>query len=54
LRKGAPLVYRSLRMTILTAQHPRFDLLRWKSSAPWLDLDVDGRNSYYRPFNPYR
>lgn len=54
LRKGAPLVYRTLRMTILTAKHPSFDFLRWRSSAPWLDLTVDGRNSYYQPFNPYR
>jgi cyanophycinase-like exopeptidase len=54
VRRGMPLQYDNLQMTILTHRNPTFDFMRWSGTTKPLALAIDGRRSYYRPFNPYR
>lgn len=54
IRRGRPLQYDGLKLTILTSRRPMFDFIRWKSPNRPLAFRIDGRASYYVPFNPYR
>lgn len=54
IRRGQPLRYDNLRLTILSRQNPTFNFISWTSAQKPIPLSIDGRQSFYRPFNPYR
>jgi cyanophycinase-like exopeptidase len=54
IKRGKPLQYDHLQLTILTGRAPTFDFATWTSPNRPIPLRIDGRRSYYAPFNPYR
>jgi cyanophycinase len=54
IRRGQPLQYDDLKLTILTGRGPMFDFITWTSPNLAIALHIDGGRSYYAPFNPYR